>query len=270
VIDGTPYKTNNFTWSAAFNASFNQNKVVSIGADSLIERPGIGGGLINTPIQVVKTGQSLGAFYLIPWEGVYQADKGNYKAGDAMYTDVNGNNSIGFEDRVIAGTATPKMQWGFNNSLAYKNFELNLFIQGSHGNKIFNATYAATAIPTSDVKYINLAAAANYWTPSNTGSTFANPASKNKSWVESTQFLQDGSYVRLKNVSLSYEVNQKWLKLATAKIFISAQNLATITKYKGFDPEATSTMANSDTDAGIDLGAYPSPKTITVGLQVKF
>jgi TonB-dependent starch-binding outer membrane protein SusC len=271
VIDGTPYKTNDFTWSASFNASFNQNKVISLGADSMLERPVlVGAGLITNSIQVVKPGQPLGAFYLIPWEGVYQTDKGNYKAGDAMYRDVNGNNSIGFEDRVISGSATPKMQWGFNNSVAYKNLELNVFIQGSHGNKIFNATYAAAAVPTSDVKFITLADAANYWTPSNTSSSFANPASKNKSWVESTQFLQDGSYVRLKNVSLSYELNQKWLKLATAKIFISAQNLATITKYKGYDPEATSTLANSDQDAGLDVGAYPSPKTITVGLQVKF
>ena len=270
VIDGTPYKSNDFTWTATFNASFNQNKVMSLGADSMLERPVIGGGLITNSIQVVKVGQSLGAFYLIPWEGVYQTDKGNYKAGDAMYTDVNGNNSIGFEDRVIAGSAMPKMQWGFNNSLSYKNLELNVFVQGSHGNKIFNATYAAAAVPTSDVKFINLADAANYWTPSNTGSTWANPGSKNKSWVESSQFLQNGSYVRLKNVSLSYQIDQKWLKLATAKIFISAQNLVTITKYKGFDPEATSTVAGSDTDAGIDLGAYPSPKTITVGLQVKF
>jgi TonB-dependent starch-binding outer membrane protein SusC len=270
VIDGTPYKGSDLTWTAAFNASFNQNKVMSLGADSMLERPVIGGGLITNSIQVVKVGQSLGAFYLIPWEGVYQADKGNYKAGDAMYTDVNGNGSIGFDDRVISGTATPKMQWGLNNSVAWKKLELNVFIQGSHGNKIFNATYAATAVPTSDVKFITLADAANYWTPSNTTSTWANPASKNKSWVESTQFLQDGSYVRLKNVSLSYQLDQKWLKLATAKIYISAQNLATITKYKGFDPEATSTLVTSDTDAGIDLGAYPSPKTITVGLQVKF
>ena len=270
AIDGTPYQNKDLTWTATFNASFNQNKVMSLGADSMLERPVIGGGLIMNSIQVVKVGQPLGAFYLIPWEGVYQTDKGNYKAGDAMYTDVNGNTSIGFEDRVISGTATPKMQWGFNNSVAWKNLELNVFVQGSHGNKIFNATYAAAAVPTSDVKFINLADAANYWTPSNTGSAWANPASKNKSWVESTQFLQDGSYVRVKNVSLSYQINQKWMKIATAKIFISAQNLATITKYKGFDPEATSTLAASDTDAGIDLGAYPSPKTITVGLQVKF
>lgn len=270
VIEGSPYKSRNFTWSTAFNASFNQNKVINLGADSLLERPIIGGGLISAPIQVVKVGQPMGAFYLIPWQGVYQADKGIYKAGDAQYKDVDGNGSIGFEDRVISGSAMPKFTWGFNNSLSYKNFELNIFIQGSQGNKIFNATYAATAVPTSDVKFINLAAAANYWTSSNPGSTWANPGSKNKSWVESTQFLQDGSYVRLKNISLAYTLDKSLTKLVTAKIYVSAQNIATITKYKGFDPEATTTSAGSDVDGAIDLGAYPSPKTITVGLQLKF
>ncbi|MBX3255412.1 MAG: TonB-dependent receptor [Chitinophagaceae bacterium] len=270
MIDANPVAGKNFNWNAAVSFSFNQNKVVSLGADSMLERSWVGAGLITNSIQVVKVGQPLGAFYLIPWEGVYQSDKGIYKAGDAMYRDVDGNGSVGFEDRVITASATPKMQWGFNNNFTYKNFELNIFVQGSHGNKIFNATYAATAIPTSDVKFINLADAANYWTASNTSSTWANPGSTNKSWVESTQFLQDGSYVRLKNVSLSYQVSKDILKLASAKIYVSAQNIATLTKYKGFDPEATSTSASSDTDAGIDLGAYPSPKTITVGLQVRF
>jgi TonB-dependent starch-binding outer membrane protein SusC len=270
MIEGTPLKSKNLTWSAGFNISTNQNKVMSLGADSMLVRPVLGAGLITNNIQVVKTGQPLGAFYLIPWEGVYQTDKGNFKAGDSKYTDVDGNGSIGFEDRVISGTATPKFQWGFNNSLTFKNFDLNVFVQGAHGHKIFNATYAATAVPASDVKFINLAEAANYWTPSNTASTWANPGSKNKSWVESTQFLQDGSYVRLKNVSLSYTIGKSLLRLASAKIYISAQNIATITDYKGFDPEATSTSAASDADAGIDLGAYPSPKTITIGLQLKF
>jgi len=270
LIEGTPYKSGDFTWSTAFNAAFNQNKVINLGKDSLLERPVIGGGLISAPIQAVKVGQPMGAFYLIPWEGVYQSDKGIYKAGDAKYRDVDGNGSVGFEDRVISGSATPKFTWGFNNNFSYKNFELNVFIQGSQGNKIFNAAYASTAVPTSDVKFINLAEAANYWTSSNTGSTWANPASKNKSWVESTQFLQDGSYVRLKNVSLSYTIGKNLLRVVSAKIYVSAQNIATITKYKGFDPEATSTSAGSDVDAGIDLGAYPSPKTVTVGVQVKF
>ncbi|NLR81230.1 SusC/RagA family TonB-linked outer membrane protein [Chitinophaga eiseniae] len=268
MIEGTPYKGRELTWSTSLNLSFNKNKVIDLGKDSLLERNVIGGGLISAPIQVVKVGQPMGAFYLIPWEGVYQSDNGAYKAGDAKYRDVNGNGSIGFEDRVIAGSATPTFIWGFNNSFAYKNFELNIFIQGSHGNKIFNATYAATAIPTSDVKFINLADAANYWTSSNTNSTWANPASKNKSWIESTQFLQDGGYVRLKNVSLSYTLPKNLLKVAAAKVYVSAQNIATLTKYKGFDPEATT--VGGDVDAGIDLGAYPSPKTVTVGLQVKF
>ncbi|MBX2922543.1 MAG: TonB-dependent receptor [Chitinophagaceae bacterium] len=270
MIDANPVAGKSFNWNVMASFSFNQNKVINLGEDSMLERSWIGAGLITNSIQVVKVGQPLGAFYLIPWEGVYQADKGIYKAGDAMYRDVDGNGSVGFEDRVITASATPKIQWGLNNNFTYKNFELNIFVQGSHGNKIFNATYAATAIPTSDVKFINLADAANYWTPSNTSSTWANPGSTNKSWVESTQFLQDGSYVRLKNVSLSYQISKDILKLASAKIYVSAQNIATLTRYKGFDPEATSTAANSDTDAGIDLGAYPSPKTITVGLQVRF
>jgi len=271
LIEGTLYKEGNFTWSTAFNGAWNQNKVINLGKDSLLERPLLtGGGLISAPIQVVKVGQPMGAFYLIPWQGVYQSDKGIYKAGDAKYRDVDGNGSVGFEDRVISGSAMPKFTWGFNNNFSYKNFELNIFIQGSQGNKIFNATYASTAVPTSDVKFINLADAANYWTPSNTGSTWANPASKNKSWVESTQFLQDGSYVRLKNVSLSYTLGKSLLKVLSAKIYVSAQNIATITKYKGFDPEASTMPAGSDVDAGIELGAYPSPKTVTVGVQLKF
>lgn len=270
MIDGTPVRTRNFDWNIAASFAVNHNKVVSLGADTQLDRPVIGSGLIGNSIQVVKVGEPLGSFYLIPWEGVHQTDKDIYKAGDAMYRDVDGNGSIGFEDRVIVGTAIPKVQWGFNNTLTYKNFELNIFLQGAHGNKIFNATYASTAVPTSDVKFINLAAAANYWTPENTSSTFANPASTNKSWVESTQFLQDGGFVRLKNLSLSYQLDKSLLKLASAKLYVSAQNIATITKYKGFDPEATSTSSSSDTDAGIDLGAYPSPKTITVGLQLRF
>jgi TonB-linked SusC/RagA family outer membrane protein len=96
MIEGTPYNRGGFTWSTSFNVSVNQNKVVSLGNDSMLQRPNIGGGLTTTNVQVVKVGQPLGAFYLIPWEGVYQESKGNYMAGDAKYTDVSGNNSIVF------------------------------------------------------------------------------------------------------------------------------------------------------------------------------
>ncbi len=264
-------QTHNFSWTATINASTYRNRVESLGKDSILYRPVIGGGLINTNIQVVKTGQPLGAFYLIPWQGVYGSDDNamGAKAGDNHYTDVSGNKSIGYEDRVIAGSAIPKFQWGFNNNFRYKQFELNVFVQASHGNKIFNATYAGIAAPTSDVKYPTLAASADYWSSKNTGSSWADPASKTgRSYVESTQYLQDGSYVRLKNISVSYTLQKKTTRFADVRFTLSAQNLYTITNYKGYDPEATSTSATSDADAGIDLGAYPSPRTITFGVNI--
>lgn len=272
MVDVTPVQTNNFSWTTSFNASGFKNKVVSLGKDSILYRPVIGNGLINTNIQVVKKGEALGAFYLIPWQGIYHADDNTlgYKAGDNHYTDVSGNGSIGYEDRVIAGSATPKFIWGWNNNFRYKQLELNVFLQASQGNKIFNATYAGIAVPTSDVRYPTLAESVNYWTTKNPGSSWADPASKtNRNYVESTQFLQNGSYIRVKNISLSYNLPGKLIHdAANIKFTVSAQNLFTITKYKGYDPEATSTLASSDADAGIDLGAYPSPRTITFGLHV--
>ncbi|SKC63344.1 SusC/RagA family TonB-linked outer membrane protein [Ohtaekwangia koreensis] len=270
AVEGVIIQTNDLRWSAAVNYFTNRNKVINLGPDSLVQRGTWGGGLMSAPIQVLQVGQPMSSFYLIPWEGVYQNESGVYKAGDARYTDTSGNGTIGLEDRIIVGSAIPKFQFGFNNTVTYKKFSLNLFIQGVYGNKIFNATYAATAVPTSDVKYPTLAEAADYWTPANTSSTWANPGSTNKSWVESTQFLQDGSYARLKNVSLSYQVDKSHLKFLSAKVYVSAQNLFTITNYKGFDPEASSTGSTSDSDGGIDLGAYPSARTYTLGAVLTF
>ncbi|MBB2148068.1 SusC/RagA family TonB-linked outer membrane protein [Pedobacter gandavensis] len=270
LIDVLALNHEDFKWNTSFNAAFNKNKVVSLGDQTMIKRAHIGGGLINSDIQVIQVGQSLGAFYLIPWEGVYQTDQNGHKAGDYKYTDVSGNGVIGYEDMVISGNATPKVQWGFNNNFEYKTFEFNVFVQGAYGHKVFNATYAAAAIASSDVAYPTLAAAANYWTPQNSGSLWASPTSKAKQYIESTQFLQNAGYARVKNISLSYKLPKSMLKFGNAKLTVSGQNLFTITKYKGFDPEATSTASNSDADAGIDLGAYPSPKTFTLMLNLNF
>ncbi|WP_298715724.1 TonB-dependent receptor [Chitinophaga sp.] len=272
MLDAVVIDRQNFRWASTLNGAFNRNKVASLGGQDMIRRARMGGGLLNADIQVIKVGEPLGAFWLIPWEGVYHADDAtlNRKAGDYKYRDVSGNKQIGYDDMIIAGNATPTVQWGFSNDLRYKNFELNVFVQGAGGHQVFNATYAAAAIPTSDVAYPTLAAAANYWSPKNTGSLWADPASKSKRYIESTQFLQDASYARLKNISLSYVFSKKVLKYGQAKLTVSGQNLYTLTRYKGFDPEATSTAAGSDADAGIDLGAYPSPKTLSVRLNLSF
>jgi len=272
-VESALVENKNFSWRANFNLSFNQNKVLNLGKDSLIYRPIIGGGIVNTNIQVVKVGEPLSSFYLIPWEGIYQShdDVLGYKAGDNKYRDVNGNNSIGYEDRVISGFATPSFVYGFNNTFNYRNIELNVFIQGAGGNKIFNGIYAANAAPTSEIKYPTLVESSNYWRPDNTGATWADPASKtNRNFVESTRYLQDGGYLRLKNISLSYAVAKKIPGISGIKLALSAQNILTLTKYKGYDPEASSSSSLSDADAGMDFGAYPLFRSYTIGLNVTF
>jgi len=273
-VNGQIIDSEKISWSTGFNVTSYKNKVVSLGGDDIINLGYLARGLVNTNIQVVKVGQPLGAFYLIPWQGIYQQDEGIHHAGEAKYEDVSGNGTIGSEDRKIVGSSTPKFLFGFNNNLRYKNFELNVFIQGSQGNKVFNGTYAAIAASNSTVKYPTLAAAANYWTPENTRARFADPASVNKTQIESTQFLQNGSYVRLKNISLSYSLPKDMLNLVNLKLTVSAQNLLTITHYIGYDPEGTSTglstTGTSDAYGGFDVGAYPSSRSFSVGLQATF
>jgi len=273
-VEVVPVETESITWTTTLNASVNRNEVVSLGKDSVIFRSEfVGGGVVNTNIQMVKVGESLGAFYLIPWLGVATEDNAalGTKAGDDSYEDVNKDGSIDFDDRVISGSAMPKMMLSWNNTVRYRNMELNMFIQSSIGNKIFNAAYAMISKPNSDVRYPTLADAADYWTTSNKGSVWSDPGSDTyRNFTESTQYLQDGSYVRLKNLSLTYNVPKSILSSVDASLSLSAQNLLTITKYKGFDPEATSTSVDSDASAGIDFGAYPSPRTITIGLHLGF
>ena len=270
----TTIKTKDFIWSLGGNFSTNHNEVVSLGGNPTVLR-GPNNGLITSPIQAVKEGEPLGAFYLVPWVGIHSTSSAanaplKYTAGDNHYTDTNGNNSIGNEDKIIAGTATPKYQWGLDNNFNYKDFEMNIFIQGAGGHDIFNATYAAAAVPSSDVFFPTLNEVTNYWTPQNTGAVWANPNNvTNRNIIESTQFLQDATYVRVKNISISYSLPKSIMNLSSVKVSISAQNFLTWTKYKGFDPEASSTSASSDADAGIDLGAYPSPKTCTVSLNIR-
>ena len=272
TVDVTPVQNKAFTWTSTFNASFSGNKVESLGKDSVLFRPDfVGQGFINTNIQVVKVGQPMGAFYLIPWQHIYTADDPalGYKAGDNRYQDVNGDGKIDFEDRIISGSALPKALLGWNNNFRYNNFELNVFFQASLGNKIFNATYAMIAAPNSDVYYPTLAESTDYWTSQHHQGKWANPGSTTgRNFAESTQYLQDGSYCRLKNISLSFDFPRKWMADREARITISAQNVMTFTKYKGYDPEASSTPANSDASAGIDFGAYPSPKTYSVALHI--
>jgi hypothetical protein len=142
-------------------------------------------------------------------------------------------------------------------------------LQSAVGRKVLNTMYAAASTIMSDATAITTVDGKDFWTQQNENAKFASPTtSTGKNFVASSQFLQNGSYVKIKNIGLSYNLSKSVTKLADMRLTLSAQNLFTFTKYKGYDPETSTT--SSDVDGAIDVGAYPNPRTVTLGLQVNF
>lgn len=270
-INATPIDKGDFQWTTSLNLSYNKNNIVNLGTDSLVLL-GSTGGILSTQIQAMAVNQPMGSFYLMNWAGIYQNDDPalGYKAGDNRFVNAAGGNlKGGTDDRMIIGNATPKYQFGFGNTISYKRFSLNVYIQGAYGNKIFNQTYGVLSSSTSASSYFTLADAANYWSPSNQNAEWPVPGSPtNNNRLYSSHYLQNGSYARLKNLSLSYKL-PSIKHISSAVVSISAQNIATVTKYKGLDPEVVS-GAGGVTQHGVDFGSYPSPKTYTARLNITF
>ena len=205
----------------------------------------------------------------VQYKETTDAAKYGLKPGDNKYLDYNKDGKIDSKDKKIIGSAMPKLVWGLDNTFVYKNFELNVMLMAVYGKKILNAVYAASTTILSDATAISHVDGLDYWSTSNEDAKFPNLlTSTGKNFIESTQYLQDGSYVKIKNVALAYNLTKKTLKIADLKLTLSAQNLFTFTKYKGYDPE-TSTSSN-DIDGAIDVGSYPNARTITFGLQANF
>ena len=192
--------------------------------------------------------------------------------GDAKYRDINNDDVINSDDLTVIGNGQPDFIWGFNNTLSYKNLELNFFIQGVHGNEVFNFLKGYMLGGNGDARDATTVDILNRWTPQNENTDVPGYSSTNKNVIQSSRNVEDGSYVKLKSITFGYNLPRtllKKVKIADARIFVSGQNLLTISNYSGFDPEVSSSGSN-DVDLGIDWGAYPNPKTITVGLNVKF
>jgi TonB-linked SusC/RagA family outer membrane protein len=275
VLSGVPVTSGDFRWDASFNFTSIRNELTSLGADTFLLGGNYASGLTQESPFCLKVGESLGSFWGWQWQGVYksseaaEAAKYGFQPGDNKFLDYNGDGKIDSKDKHVIGSALPNFVWGFNNTFIYKNFELNIFLMGQQGNKMLNLPYACSSIILSDATTINHVDGLNYWKPENENAAFANPTnSSNKNEVISTQFLQDASFTKIKNVALSYNIGKNVLKIADLRLTISAQNLFTITKYKGFDPE--SSTSSNDVDGAIDVGAYPSARTFTFGIQAKF
>lgn len=267
-----------FNWNTSFNFSTLKNKIVSLAdADTLFVSGSVGGGSSTQAEFVAVKGQSMssywGVHYLGTWKPAEATEAALYGAvpGDSRYEDLDGDHQITSNDFKIIGNALPKFFVGWNNTFTYKNLSLNIFLQGIMGFDKLNYTYAAgmtydraTREPIfSDIKD-------RYIPGVNENSDIPAFTNTNKNNVQSTRFLEKGNYLRVKNVSLSYELPRSLLKVASIRVFINGTNLFTFTKYKGYDPETASTGSDNNTSSSIDYGGYPNARTITGGAAFTF
>ena len=274
--------TGKFAWNIDLNGSANRNKVLELPDNNDIQYgagPGHMVGLGNT--NILRVGEPVGSFYGWVYDGVYQAgDKfltgAGFEtiAGGEKFKDLNGDGKLDANDRQIVGNPNPKFIWGFNNDFKYKNFDLNIFFQGSQGNDLLSFTLLE--IESMASPYNSTLRALNRWTTTNTNTDIPVRAVSRTQRV-SSRWVYDGSYARLKNLAVGYNFISDKLKKANIskiRIYASAQNILTFTNYPGYDPEVNYNSAGSGTTAnrnlGLDYGSYPNAKSYTVGLNIGF
>ncbi len=265
-ITGHVIQNRDFNWTTTVTGTYLKNEVLSLaGSDFLYGAPAARG--MVEEVTIVKPGEPIGSFYGYVWEGL--DEKGNN-----VYADLNNSGGLDAGDRTVIGKSTPDFTLGWNNSLSWKNWDLNLFFTGSFGAKKLNLTRFTMASMVGDSKFITLrdaymkgfdkvGAGAEYTSLTSTGNTFQ-PAS--------TQWLENADYFRLDNISLSYNLTKDITKFADLRLTVSCQNLFTITGYKGYDPSSSAFIDGNSVDinSGVDIGAYPSPRTWTFGVRMNF
>jgi TonB-linked SusC/RagA family outer membrane protein len=276
-----------FSWTTDFVLSANKNTVVSLinGADFFTS--GQPSYLGSDDTSILREGEEVGLFWGYEYAGVYQGGtlpdgtvaNLNPQAGDPLFYDLedsdgNRDGVLDSQDRKIIGNPNPDFTWGLTNNFKYKNFDLNIFLQGSQGGEIFNLNNSVLTNGDANTTYENFN---NAWTTTNTNTN--TPRVGNNSNRElSSRFIEDGSYVRLKNIALGYNLPSDLLKnigVENVRLSVSAQNLLTFTNYSGLDPEVNYTAGDtgntaSNTIRGFDFGNYPTIKSVSFSVNVKF
>lgn len=265
-------------WTSSLNVAYNQNRILRLN-DSIPMYTGSIGLNQNLSIQH-PGGYPVNEFYGFVTNGIFQTQKdvddyavqvpgsdpnNRTSAGDIRFRDLNNDGKIDDADRTFIGNPNPRFIFALNNSFSWKGFDLSIFLQGIAGNKIFNANriyQEGMAVAVNQTTRV-----LDRWTGTNSSTSvpravFNDP---NKNTRVSNRFVEDGSYLRIKNVTLGYTLPTAWaarMKMSQARIYLSAQNLFTITNYTGFDPEVPVN--------GIDLNVYPVTRTLSAGLSISF
>lgn len=271
-----------FGWTTEFNIAFNQNKILTLdGRPEFTTGDGSGHLQVSNTV-LLKVGQPLGNFYGRVVEGIFQnqaeidaSAQKTARPGDFRFADLNSDGAINDLDRTVIGNGIPKFFGGLNNTFTYRGFDLNIFLQGSYGNSILN--FGRFDLYNLNGNNNQSADVLNRWTPANPGNEIPRATSTGGQRILSTFHIEDGSYLRAKNISLGYTLPSvgsvanglKRLSVRSLRIYASAQNYLTVTRYSGYDPEV-SRFGTSAISQGMDYGGYPAAKTLLLGLNLTF
>lgn len=278
--------TKDFTYDFNINGGYNKNEVLDIGDNSYLQGEGGGGAYSDSPFAIIK-GEPIGTFYGLHYLGIWQQDqaaeaaKYGQQPGDYHYEDFNGDGGVDNNDYQVLGNSNPKFTWGFNNHFTYKGFDLNILFEGVHGRKLMNYSRMFTCGNISLTSHLFGAKdGRDRWTPENPGAEFGREAGAGGFQYVSDQHLENGDYIKLRNISLGYTLPKQWLKVAEAKLTFSVQNLFTISSYKGLDPEVSAFdnptasqiggTGNFDVSSGMDWFCYPNPRSYSLSVQFTF
>lgn len=275
-----------FTWSATANFGTSKNEVTALapGVTSVLGGPSARAGLEN--FSRLEVGQPLFYFYGYQTNGIYQNQaevdavfgpgQTIVKPGDLKIIDRNGDKSITSADKTNIGNPYPDFTYGLNITAAYKKFDFNCFITGVQGNDIYNANIfdlqGMNRLFNVGTEVLDRAVVGSNGAVSNPSASIPRAKGADINWSSANQrYIEDGSYTRLKNITLGYTLSEDAFKnyFSNIRFYVSGQNLITLTKYSGLDPEIARADANANS-AGIDLGRYPQPKSVIFGLDVTF
>lgn len=288
-------------WTSSFNIAFNKNEITALSDGQLSRKAGIRYPSV-ADLYICKVGSPLSEMYGYVYDGVYQYEdfnevspgvfvlkpeipnntneRANIQPGDPKLKDLNGDGKVTEEDQTVIGHGLPIHTGGFTNNFEWRGFDLSVFFQWSYGNDVIN--YNRVKLESLDGRHINqLATVKDHWTPRtvNEDGTITEGNYTNYLWavnrglssIHTSREVEDASFLRLKNVQLGYRFPDKLLRrwgLSSLRLYVSAQNLWTWTRYTGYDPEVST--RNSAMTRGFDYSAYPKAKTYTFGVEMGF
>jgi TonB-linked SusC/RagA family outer membrane protein len=253
--------TGPFKWNTDVNFSMNRNKVLKLGLNKIYYYAA--SYMTGEPAIILKEGLPLGSFFGYISEGV------DPETGNIIYKDLNNNGHTDPGDRTIIGDAQPDFTYGITNDFSWKGLSLSIFFQGSQGNDIFNASRIETE-GMVDFRNQSTEVLRRWERPGM--ETDIPRVGNNDNIHNSTRFVEDGSYLRLKSLTLAYDFTGNWMKklsLSKVQIYCTAQNLFTITGYNGYDPEVNA-YGDSAVELGVDYGTYPQSRTFIFGTNIEF